>query len=353
MLNIIRNLLQPRIFLTIAMLVFLNACNKPTQQYSHSSLHFGTLIDITLYGVTAEQANAAFKKLDEDFSYLHGAWSPWEAGSLRRTNSLIATGKSFSAGPSVLPLIEKSRIISSNTNNLFNPAIGQLINLWQFHKHEDPEIKPPSDKRIRELVDHNPQLSDLKMNGIKMHSTNPEVSLNFGAFAKGYAIDLEIQQLKNMGIKNAIINTGGDLKAIGSHGKRPWNIAIQHPRKDTWLAQLKTRGEESIFTSGDYERYYIYEGKRYHHILDPRTGYPASGVQSVSVIHTDSGLADAAATALFVAGPEQWLSIAKKLALTEIMLVDDTGKVHVTPAMHKRLVFNQEIETTIMVTAPL
>jgi len=347
-------MLKPTLFFScMAALIALSGCNKTPQEYQHSSLQFGTLIDITLYDITAEQASEAFQKLDEDFTYLHIAWSPWETGSLRRTNGLIATERAFTAGPSVLPLIEKSLDLSEKTNQLYNPAIGKLINLWQFHKYEDPDIQPPDDSEIRALLALKPQLTDLKMDGIKMRSTNKNVALNFGAFAKGYAIDLEMQRLKSMGIKHAIINAGGDLKAIGSHGDRPWNIAIKHPRKDTWLAQLETRGEESVFTSGDYERYYHYQGKRYHHILDPRTGYPASGTQSVTVLHTDSGLADAAATALFVAGPELWREIAKKLQLKQVMLIDASGTIHITPAMKKRLVFNPEIETTIITTAPL
>ena len=335
------------------LLVCLSACDNSSQQQRHSSLHFGTLIDITLYGVSDEQATLAFQKMDGNFTYLHSAWSPWEAGSLSRTNSLIKTQKKFSIGPSIWPLIEKSTELSLKTDGLFNPAIGELINLWQIHKHEDPDIKPPSDKEIQFLVKQNPTLNDLKINGIKIHSENPAVALNFGAFAKGYAIDLQMQILKDMGIKNAIINTGGDLKAIGSHNERPWSIAIRHPRTDTWLAKTETEGEESIFTSGDYERFYIYKGKRYHHILDPRTGYPAEDTQSVTVIHSDSGLADAAATALFVAGPEKWLDIASKLGLKQAMLIDQNGTIHVTPEMHKRLVFNPKIETTINITAAL
>ncbi len=339
---------------TICCLLFtLSACQPEPETHQHSSLHFGTLIDITLYDVSAEQAEKAFVRLDQDFAYLHGAWSPWESGSLKRTNSLIATGASFSVGPSVLPLIEKSTELSQKTDQLFNPAIGRLINLWQFHRHNEPDITPPDDEDIRALVNANPRMSDIVHDGIKLRSNNTAVLLNFGAFAKGYAIDLEMQQLKNMGIQNAIINTGGDLKAIGSHGDRPWRIAIQHPRKDTWLAHLDTRNEESVFTSGDYERYYIYQGKRYHHILDPRTGYPAEGTQSVTVLHTDSGLADAAATALFVAGPDHWMRIARQLGLKEVLFVDADGVAHVTPAMHKRLVFNPQIQTTILITAPL
>jgi len=343
---------MPRII--ILFVIFnLTACNKAAQEYHHSSLHFGTLIDITLYDVSTSQADAAFKQLDKDFAYMHSAWSPWEAGAISRTNQLLKIGATFSASPGVLELIKRSAVIADKTNQLFNPAIGELINLWQIHKHDDPDIQPPQKKLIEQLIQKKPQLSDIQISGIKMHTDNSVVSLNFGAFAKGYAIDLEMEMLKNMGIKNAIINTGGDLKAIGSHGSRPWYIAIQHPRKDTWLAKIETLEEESVFTSGDYERYYLYQGKRYHHILDPRSGYPAQGVQSVTVLHTDSALADAAATALFVAGPDNWLEIAKKLQLKQVMLIDEKGVIYVTPEIKKRLKFNSQIETTIITTATL
>jgi len=341
-----------RLFISLLFLC-LTACEKPALEFEHTSLYFGTLIDTTLYDVSAEQADAAFRKLDKDFEYMHRAWSPWERGALRRTNGLLKTGKSFSIDPSTMTLIKKSMQISSKTDYLYNPAIGNLINLWQFHKSDEADIQPPAQADIDALLKSRPRLDDIHIDGIKIQTDKPSVSLNFGAFAKGYGIDLEIQMLKTLGIKNAIISAGGDLKTMGSHGDRPWQIAIQHPRKDTWLAKIAAQNEESIFTSGDYERYYEYQGKRYHHILDPRTGYPAEGAQSVTVIHTDSGLADAAATALFVAGPDKWLDIAKKLQLKQVMLIDDRGTIHVSPAMKKRLKFNSQIEATIKVTPPL
>ncbi len=334
-------------------IIYITACEKTANEFHNSTLHFGTLIDITLYDVTREQASTAFDQLDKDFAYLHAAWSPWVKGPMKRTNSLLKTGYFFSSSPSILELINKTLPIANKSEQLFNPAIGNLINLWQFHNHEDPNIRPPDEAAIAKLIKNQPQLNDIEIDGIRIRTEKPELALNFGAYAKGYAIDLEMDMLKRMGIKNAIINTGGDLKTIGSHGKRPWYIAIKHPRLDTWLAKIETQGEESVFTSGDYERYYIYKGKRYHHILDPRTGYPAQGTQSVTVLHTDSGLADAAATALFVAGPEHWLKIAKKLQLKNVMLIDSKGSVHVTPSMKKRLTFNSEIETTLLTTAPL
>ncbi|MDH5766187.1 MAG: FAD:protein FMN transferase [Gammaproteobacteria bacterium] len=337
----------------LCFIIFLNGCSNSPEEFQHNILAFGTLITVTLYDVDEALAQQAFKSLEDDFTYFHTAWSPWEQGSLRRINHLIPTEKEFSLGPSVLPLIQQSLPLAEATNNLYNPAIGKLINLWQMHNHDHPGIKPPDVKLIHSLVASNPRLSDLYIQGIRIRSQNPDVQLNFGAFAKGYAIDLSIQHLKTMGIHHAILNTGGDLKAIGSKGNRNWRIAIRHPRKDDIIATIETRGEESIFTSGDYERYYMHKGKRYHHIIDPRTGYPADQSQSVTVIHHQSGLADAAATALFIAGPDHWYEIAKKLNLKQVMLIDNQGKIHVTPDMQKRLILKNPQETTLFVSAPL
>lgn len=342
----------PSLFIT-GLLILITGCDSKPDEYQHTILNFGTLITVTLYDVDEKTAQKAFADLDEDFTYFHNAWSPWEQGSLRRINSLIPTQKEFSVGPSVLPLIKESLPLARATDHLFNPAIGQLINLWQMHKSDDPDIKPPDAEKIKALVSSNPRLTDLTIDGIRMLSQNPDVQLNFGAFAKGYAIDLSIQHLKNMGIKNAILNTGGDLKAIGQRGERKWRIAIRHPRINDIIATIETTGEESIFTSGDYERFYIYQGKRYHHIIDPRTGYPADQSQSVTVIHKNSGLADAAATALFIAGPDQWIKIIKKLDLKEVMLIDKQGKIHVTPEMEKRLILKNPQETTLIVSTAL
>ena len=334
-------------------LCLLSACEPRQKEFHHSILSFGTIIDITLYDVNETLANKIFDDLDHDFKLFHDAWTPWAASSLSRINLLISTEKKFSAGPSVVPLIYESMKLAEDTNHLFNPAIGKLINLWSFHKHDEPDIKPPDAELIKRLVSSNPRLSDLHLNGVRMQSSNPDVQLNFGAFAKGYAIDQSIKYLKKFSIKHAIINTGGDLKAIGKHGDRAWRIGIRHPRKNSLIASIETQGEESIFTSGDYQRFYIHNGKRYHHILDPRTGYPAQGTQSVTVIHTNSGLADAAATALFIAGPDEWIKIAKKLKLKQVMLIDSNGTIHVTPEMNKRLQFESENEATLIVTPPL
>ncbi len=194
------------------------------------------------------------------------------------------------------------------------------------------------------MIAQKPRMSDLSISQSSTHknqliSTNSAVSLNFGAFAKGYGIALEIKKLQALGIKNAVINAGGDLSVIGQHGDRAWNIGIRHPRNDTLLASVEVADNESVFTSGDYERVYYHDNKRFHHILDPRTGYPTQDAQSVTVIHSDAGRADAAATALFVAGSKEWENIAKKMGIRYVMLVDANNDIHMTTAMQTRVKF--------------
>ncbi len=329
-------------------------CTQETPtEAKRTVLKFGTLIEITLFGVEPELAEQALNQLEKDFTQYHAAWTPWQASPLSRTNQLLKTGGSFSAPPSMLPLIEQSKILSEQSQGLFNPAIGKLIRLWQFHKHDEPDIKPPKKELITELVKQQPSMDDLQLQGIKLYSKNPATELNFGAFAKGYAIDLSMEYLHGLGIKNAVINAGGDLSVSGQHGHRPWEIGIRHPRENGVIAWLNAENNESIFTSGDYERFYIYKEQRYHHILDPRTGYPATGTTSVTVIHDNAGVADAAATALFIAGPRRWAGIARNMGIKYVMLIDTQGTIHMNPKMAERIHLRQNHGFKILLSEPL
>lgn len=319
-------------------------CEKTAKQYNYSIFVFGTLIDITLYDVDADQASIAFEQLQKDFDYFHQHWSPWTDGDLAQLNTQLSntnnTLMAITPAESLIPLIKLSMTLSEQSDHYYNPTIGKLINLWQFHRYQDKNIQPPKQASIQTLVKANPRMSDLSFNNKnQLINKNTAIALNFGAFAKGHAIALEIKQLQRLNIHNAVINAGGDLSVIGQHGDRLWNIGIRHPRDDKLLASIEIKPNESIFTSGDYERVYHYQGTRFHHILDPRTGYPTQDAQSVTVLHQDAGRADAAATALFVAGRKNWQKIARSMGIQYVMLVDADGDIHLTPAMEKRIKF--------------
>ncbi|MCK4706171.1 MAG: FAD:protein FMN transferase [Gammaproteobacteria bacterium] len=341
-------------FLLLFIALLSLSCDKePTQEFKRTILKFGTLIDVTLYDVEPALAEKALNQIEANFNQYHADWTSWQESPLTRANQKLAAKQTAQLHTSIIPLIKKSLALSKSSHGLFNPGINSLISLWQLHRSDEPNIQPPNHQDILEWLQNKPGMSDLELNGQQLRSSNPAVQLNFGAFAKGYAIDLCFDYLQSIGIKNAVINAGGDLSVRGQHGERPWKIGIRHPREDHIIAWLEAQDQESIFTSGDYERFYEYKGQRYHHILDPRTGYPARGSTSVTVIHNNAGTADAAATALFVAGPEQWKDIARSMDIEYVMLIDTQGSIHMTTKMAQRIHFSKNQSGNILIDKSL
>ena len=340
-------------FLLLCLLVSAGCSQDAPREFKRTILKFGTLIDVTLYDAEPSLAEKALNQLEANFAQYHADWSSWQDSPLTDANKQLTSGQSFQVHPGIIPLIKYSQTLSKSSHGLFNPSINQLIQLWQFHRSDDPDIQPPSHQAILEWLQKKPDMGDLKFNDQQLRSSNPATQLNFGAFAKGYAIDLSFDYLQSLGINHAVINAGGDLSVRGRHGGRPWKIGIRHPREDHVIAWLEAEDGESIFTSGDYERFYQYKGKRYHHILDPRTGYPAEDTTSVTVIHNNAGTADAAATALFVAGPKQWQEIAKSMGIEYVMLIDNKNQIYMTRKMADRIHFNQDQSGNIMISDSL
>lgn len=334
-------------YAALLVLGLLTACSPaPEPVSSQQFLAFGTLVEVTLYGVEESQAQPAFSELEALFERLHHDWHAWQPGPLTELNRGLAEQGNAQVPEVLQPLLEPAQRLSLASGELFNPAIGGLLQLWGFQSDEPPSRPPPADAIAAQLA-AKPSMRDLHLQGTRLHTTNRAVQLDFGAFAKGVAIDQAIERLRARGIHNALVNAGGDLRAIGRHGNRAWRIGVRHPRGPGMLALIEVEGDESIFTSGDYERGFVFEGRHYHHILDPRSGYPANQASSVTVIAQDAGTADAAATALLVAGPAEWVKVAHDLQLRDVMLVDTQGVVHLTPSMAQRVQFEQQPEVRL------
>jgi len=333
-----------KIVLLVVVLLLLSCTKKQEegQVFEETMMVMGTIVTVSLYGEDEKRAQKLFHDLLKDFKYMQAAWNPWKKGSLARINQMIPYQEAFSIGPVVKDMVLQATELSKQSEGYFNPAIGQLIKLWGFNKEKLPTGPPPTADQIKAILDKNAQMEDLSFSVLNLKSSNPDVLLDFGAFAKGFGVDRAIEYLKSMEVKNAIINAGGDLRAIGKKGDKPWMIGIRDPRAQAVIAGVSIQGDESVFTSGDYERFYEYEGKRYHHILNPKTGKPADTVRSVTIIHSSAAIADAAATALFVAGPDNWQRIAKKMGIDKVMLIDQQGVIHLTPAIKPRLEFERE-----------
>ena len=299
----------------------------------------GTLVDISIWTRDAERARRGVTAVTRVLNDADHRWHAWKPSALTRINERIAAGEPAVVDPETADLIKKSMAFSAASDGLFNPAIGKLIGLWGFHSDDRPDEPPPPQARIDALLAQAPTMAALHFEGGRLYSANPNVQLDLGGVAKGYAVALAVNTLLKMGIGNAVVDAGGDLRAVGRHGNRPWRIGIRDPRRSGVIASIESQGDESIFTSGDYERYFTYQGKRYHHIIDPRTGYSSVGAASATVIDQDAAKADAAATALMVAGPDKWQSTARSMGLTYVMLVDHAGTVYMSPAMATRIRF--------------
>lgn len=320
----------------LLLLFLLSACEPPPKQFEDRFLAFGTLIDLTIAGTDPATAKRASASIRQSLARMHDEWHAWKPGPLTHLNERLATGDWTDCPPSLCPLLKQAQRLSLRSHNTFNPAIGKLIALWGFHGDEPAPHPFPAADSIAALVRAAPGMTDLAFDGNRIRSRNPALKLDLGAFAKGYGIGQALQQARDLGLRDAILNAGGDLIAIGSRLGQPWRIGVRSPFDDKVVGRLLVK-DEAVFTSGGYERNYIHEGKRYHHIIDPATGYPAQGSASVTVIHGDPGTADAAATALFVAGPERWRQVAADMRIDQALMITEDHRLFATAAMAKRL----------------
>jgi len=336
-----------RLMLLIMAVLAMAACGTNDSVYTGHFNAFGGRVDVTIVGVPVGDAQEAIAALAKDFRYMEEAWSPVTEGSLRRANGLLASGASFTAPPSLMPLIEKGRMLEEITGGLINPALGGLPKLWGFYDSDPDNFRPPDIATVTALLEKRPSMADIRVEGFHVQCTNPVALLDFDSFLKGYAIEQAVLHLRELGIKNAMINAGGDLRAIGSRAGHPWHVTIRRPDGTGVLATLDLIRDESVITVGSYEDYRTWKGTHYHHLLDPRSGWPADRTRSVTVIADDATTAHAAATAMFVAGPEGWPEIASRMEVQQVLLMDTDGTLHMTPQISKRLRFLEKMPPVI------
>lgn len=331
----------------MAAALLLGSCAGPKQHQTEFYI-FGTVLEVITWGASDQQAAEAFTELTGMFNDMHRNWHAWEPGMLVDINEAFSQGQPATANDDIIELITRSQEIETKSGGRFNPAIGALIELWGFHTSDYPIIGPsPSQEAIEAILKHKPSSLDITVEDHRVQTTNSWVQLDFGGIAKGYAIDLACEKLRERGIENAIVNAGGDLRAFGKRGPRPWRLGIRSPAGGV-IGGVESVGGEAIFTSGVYERFRLDNQRRYPHILNPKTGWPVENISAVTVITDEGLLADASATALMVAGHTDWLSVAQSLGLDKVMLIDEAGQVFVTPEMSKRVQFMDGIEPAVV-----
>lgn len=348
-----------------AFCLLLAACgDKELPIYQEQSYVFGTLVEVSVYGEDEARARLAVSEVLQEFQRLHEMLHAWQPSELSELNAAFAKGESLAVSSELVAILEDAAQLSKQSQGMFNPAIGGLVQLWGFHADE---FKPvlPDEKLVAQWVAAKPQMSDIVIEKGRVQSKNKSVQLDLGGYAKGYALDRAAELMRKHNIRNALINIGGNVLALGQPGKRAWRVGIQHPRKPGALATLELHDGEAIGTSGDYQRYYMVGSVRYCHLINPASGYPMQGVQAVTVLigppamqqggqaalakslvmsrSTQPGvMSDAASKPLFIAGSRGWRAAAAQMSLSEAMLVDGQGAVHLTAGLKKRLEFTDK-----------
>jgi len=310
--------------LLVAIIVLLSSACTAQEDVHETRFIMGTLVEFTIAAGDSQQAVPAIAAAAAEMQRIEDAFTIYGD----HPNAVKAFNASTPGTPVTLPdevaaLLTLSLQVKQQSSGAFDPALGKLNLLWGF-SIDPPPTSPPNLEAIKAAI---PPARCIDKRGGQWLRLDARCLLDFGAIAKGYAIDRGIAILRQYGIHNAIINAGGDIRLIGSHGDQPWRIGIRHPRNNNdVIAALNLQGDVSIVTSGDYERFFMHDGKRYHHLLNPTTGWPATGSQSATVIAASATLADAWSTALFIQGAGGIK--AQKNMNRKSLLIDNVGNIH-------------------------
>ncbi|MBT9164277.1 MAG: FAD:protein FMN transferase [candidate division WS2 bacterium] len=318
----------PLIILASALLFAFWVNKAETKPETIRDIAMDTFIEITTYH---QPRDTASEEILKDFKYLESIFNRYDENSVVYDVNKHAFEKPISI-PSIFEnLLTESLKLSDYTEGHFNPAIGPLVDVWRKVIKGEDISNLPDINIVKEAI------SISKTENIIINERNgqvsfaiPGVSLDFGAVVKGFAVDRAFEILKNKGIERAVINAGGTIGVYGSPpGRKYWRIGIQHPRKEGIIGVLNLTSTMVISTSGDYERYKIIDGKRYHHLLNPFTGYPTEELLSVTIINKNGLLSDAVSTAVMSMGLEKGIEFLTQKSLMAIIITPDL-KIHFT-----------------------
>lgn len=300
------------------------------QSYSRDAVVMGTEFSAVVLSHDKKKADEALVAALGELRRVEDLMTDWRDSELMQVNH-EAGKKPVKVDQEIVNLLVQSKKASELTDGVFDVTYAPLGMIWDYNK---PNASPPSAdqiKKARALVDFHKLEIDEKAKTAFLKAKGMRVGL--GGIAKGYAVERAAQIIKNHGIEDFVIRAGGDMYAHGTNNGKLWNVVIRDPRnKDKNIAMLPI-SNGAVSTSGDYERYFLYKGKRYAHIIDPRTGYPADKCQSVTVITKHSTMAEVLSKTVFILGPQKGLALIEKMKDVQGVIVDDKGRVTVTSGL--------------------
>ena len=308
---------------------------SPAALVERVRVSMGSEVRLTAWTADRQAAEAAFEAAFDEFDRLDRLMSVWHEGSDVERINAAAGRHPVEVSPEVLEVLALGRQAGEWTQGKFDITFGVLSGLWKFDHDQDDRVPPAAAVQARlPLIDYR----DLEIDDDAGTAflRRPGMRVHLGGIGKGYAVDRAAAILRARGVADFLIQSGGDLYAAGRRGERPWRAAIQDPRADRAFAAIDL-ADETLSTSGDYERFFIEGGIRYHHILDPDEGRPARGSRSVTIVTGRAMLADALSTGVFVMGPDDGMRLIERLPEVEAVIVTADNEVLVSSGLRDRL----------------
>jgi thiamine biosynthesis lipoprotein len=311
------------------------------RDYSQAANLMGTVIRVTVAGATRDQAKPAIDAAFAEVKRLESLLSEWiPTSEISRINA-AAGQDAVSVSGETIDVIEAANAISRWSSGAFDLTWAALRGMYLFQPDNQQVPELSAIKERLKLIDYRKIKVDVEAGTVKLDKKG--MVLGTGGIAKGYALDKAADILREAGFANFMIFGGGQIELSGTRHGRPWRVGIQHPRANDYFGFVEAT-DGSVATAGDYEHSFVKDGKRWHHIIDTKTGLPVPHTSSVTVV-ADSGLAaDAIDTAIFILGAKRALKMMKTAPFAaDAVIVDSDMRVHMTPGMEKRIVMRASL----------
>uniref|UniRef100_A0A486XI86 FAD:protein FMN transferase n=1 Tax=Rheinheimera sp. BAL341 TaxID=1708203 RepID=A0A486XI86_9GAMM len=305
----------------LASLVIANQAQAQWHRYAFETL--GTQAYIELWEEDDSKAQQLITEVKAEFERINQLMSPYIDSSELSLLNRQAADKPVAVSTEMYQLLQQAKQVSLLSNGAFDITFASVGFYYDYRAHKKPDAMQL--QLGRRLVNFQ-SIELLADNQVRF--SQPGIKIDLGGIAKGYAVERGIAHLAANGIRHAQLSAGGDSRLLGDKKGKPWLVAVKHPRQEhKYAAQLPLQ-DTAISTSGDYERYFIEDGERYHHILDPKTGRSAIGAISVSVIGPDTTLTDALSTTLFVLGLQQGMQLIEQIDGYDAIFIDANQKMY-------------------------
>lgn len=291
----------------------------------------GTEVSVLLWHDDEETGKQLLEEVFEEASRIDKLMSTYKEESRISEINREAASVPVVAGEELFTLIQRSLDISVLTLGAFDITYDSVGQHYDFRNRLRPDAATVAEER--QLIDY--RFVELKKGAGTVKFRQEGVRINLGGIAKGYVVERGVNILRSRGVRHAIVSAGGDSRLLGDRRGQPWMVGIRDPREDGEVAISVPLQDEAISTSGDYERYFEEGETRYHHIIQPSTGAPASGVHSATVFGPDAVITDALSTSVFVMGVDHGLRLIATLPDYESIVIDSAGRIYYSDGLQR------------------